>query len=128
MYMKFRIFALLLCALVLTGCGSTMGQMGSAADSAGRMIQSAGAAVESAAGNQPAAAGSTTNPLTKEQAQTIALAHAGFSADQVTGLRTEYETDDGIPRFEVTFRKDRWEYDYEINAETGAILSYDRDD
>lgn len=122
MYMKIRLLALLLSALVLTGCGATTGQMGSAADSAGRMIQSAGAAVESAAGSQPAAA------LTKDQAQTIALAHAGFSADQVTGLRTEYEIDDGIPRFEVKFRQDRWEYDYEINAETGAILSYDRDD
>lgn len=66
--------------------------------------------------------------LTKEQAEVIALEHAGLTADQVKRLRTEYEIDDGIPRYEVQFRYDRWEYDYEINAENGNILSFDRDD
>lgn len=70
----------------------------------------------------------TSDTLTKEDAQAIALKHAGFTAEQVTGLRTEYEIDDGIARFEVQFRQGRWEYDYEINATTGQILSYDRDD
>ncbi len=66
--------------------------------------------------------------ISAEQAQNIALEHAGFTADQVRWLRTEYEVDDGVARYEVQFRQGRWEYDYEINAATGAILSYDRDD
>lgn len=123
--MKFPVMIALLVALLLVGCGTDMGQMNSPADSMEKMIQSAGNAVETSALMQPT---ESTAPLTKEQAQAIALEHAGFTADQVTGLRTEYEIDDGIPRFEVKFRQDRWEYDYEINANTGAILSYDRDD
>lgn len=96
--MKIRVFTLLLTAVLLTGCSAARGQHMEAAQ------------------------------ITREQAQTIALEHAGFTADQVSGLRTEYEIDDGIARYEVQFRQGRWEYDYEINTGTGAILSYDRDD
>lgn len=76
---------------------------------------------------QPAAASESVTRLTKEQAEAIALKAAGFTADQVSRLRTEYEIDDGIPRFEVQFRQGHWKYDYEIHAQTGEILSYDRD-
>lgn len=66
--------------------------------------------------------------LTKDEAKAIALKHAGFTADQVTGLRVQKDYDDGIPVYEVEFRVDRWEYDYEIHAESGKILDVDRDD
>ncbi len=68
------------------------------------------------------------NLITREQAQNIALENAGFTADQVSRLRAEYEIEDGVPIYEVKFRQGRWEYDYEINARTGAIISSDRDD
>ena len=77
---------------------------------------------------RPTGGDAPTAFLTPEQAQAIALADAGFTADQVSYLRAEYDVDDGRPRYEVQFRQDRWEYDYEIDAETGNILSYDRDD
>lgn len=65
--------------------------------------------------------------ITREEAEAIALNHAGFTADQVKWLRTNYELDDGIHQYEVEFHQGPWEYDYEINAKTGEILSYDRD-
>lgn len=65
--------------------------------------------------------------LTREQAQKIALDHAGFTAEQVKQLHTEYEIDDGIPQFDVEFHQGDWEYEFEIHAETGKILSYDKD-
>lgn len=71
---------------------------------------------------------STDGLITKEEAEAIALNHAGFTADQVSWLRTSYEIDDGVHQYEVQFHQGRWEYDYEINAKTGEILSYDRDD
>ena len=73
------------------------------------------------------AAAEGSQELTKEEAQAIALEQAGFTADQVSRLRTEYEIDDGVALYEVTFFADGWEYDYEIDAKTGKILSYDRD-
>ena len=66
--------------------------------------------------------------LTEDEAASIALEHAGLTADQVDGLRSRYEIDDRVPEFEVEFRQDRREYDYTIHAETGDILSYDRND
>lgn len=131
--MKIRVFSLLLIgALLLTGCSaSTVGQrLDAAGDALEDRIEAVGDAIENAVIPAPDQSVSHTAAaeITREQAQTIALEHGGFTADQVTGLRTEYEIDDGIARYEVQFRQGRWEYDYEINAETGAILSYDRDD
>lgn len=65
--------------------------------------------------------------LTKEQAQQIALDHLGITADQVRRMRTEYEIDDGIAQYDVQFLQGDWEYEFEIHAETGKILSYDKD-
>lgn len=65
--------------------------------------------------------------LTREEAIAIALTDAGFTEDQVTRLRTEFDYDDGRPEYEVDFRYGGFEYDYEIHAETGAILSKDKD-
>lgn len=112
---------LLVAVLLLAGCASPAAQTNSAQRMVKEPIQSTG---------EPAgtAAVTTASQVSKEQAQDIALAHAGLTDDQVTGLHTEYEIDDGIPRFEVQFRQGRWAYDYEINADTGAILSCDRDD
>lgn len=71
--------------------------------------------------------GSGPQKLTKEQAQQIALDHLGFTADQVTRLHAEYEMDDGIALYEIAFHQGDWEYEFEIHAENGTILSFDKD-
>ena len=70
---------------------------------------------------------SADTTFTQEQAENIALKYAGFTADQVTRLRTEYEVDEGIPQYDVEFHKGDWEYEFEINAKAGRIISYDKD-
>ena len=74
------------------------------------------------------AATEAAGQLTGEEAKAIALAHAGFTADQVQHLRAEYEMDDGVPHYDIEFREGPWEYDYEIHAGTGQILSFEKDD
>ncbi len=71
--------------------------------------------------------GENEGEITKEEAETIALKHAGFTADSVVRLHTEYEIDDGVPEYDVQFDIDGWEYDYTIHAKNGAIISYDKD-
>ena len=66
--------------------------------------------------------------LTVEEAKAIALSHAGFTEDQVKFLRAEFEIDDRVPQYDIDFREGYWEYDYEIHAETGDTLSFERDD
>lgn len=93
------------------------------------IAQDAPAAVpEISQATQPSETAPVTAVLTREEALAIALEHAGFTGDQVSRLRTQYEIDDGIPQYEVEFHQDRWEYDYEIHAETGQILSFEKDD
>ena len=65
--------------------------------------------------------------ITREQAENIALTYAGFTADQVTRLRTEFEWDDGVPQYDVQFYEGDWEYEFEIHGQTGKILSFDKD-
>lgn len=65
--------------------------------------------------------------ISAAEAKAIALAHAGLTADQVKGLRAEYDRDDGRPEYEVEFRVGNWEYDYEIHAETGKILNWEKE-
>lgn len=101
-----KVFSAILCAaLLLSGCT---------------------AAVDVAAPRQAMGAAPVSS-VTQEQAQEIALEHAALPAEQVDRLHTEYDIDDGRPRYEVQFDYDGWEYDYEIDAATGEIISYDRD-
>lgn len=78
----------------------------------------------------PAPAAEPTTPdkaLTEEQAVQIALDHVGFTAEQITRLRTEYEIDDRIPQYDIEFHQGDWEYEFEIHGQTGQILSFDKD-
>ena len=65
--------------------------------------------------------------LTQEQAESIALQHVGLAADQTDRLRTEYEIDDGVAQYDVSFCEGDWEYEFEIDAGTGTILSYEKE-
>ena len=67
--------------------------------------------------------------ISTEQAQQIALSHAGLSSSQVSFIRSKLDWDDGRRVYEVEFynTSNYTEYDYEIDASSGDILSYDHD-
>jgi uncharacterized membrane protein YkoI len=62
--------------------------------------------------------------LTPEEAEAIAFAHALVEAGTVSRLRTEFGYDDGTPEYDIEFDSGDREYDYEIHAETGAVLRF----
>lgn len=65
--------------------------------------------------------------LTNQEAKAIAVKDAGLTLSQVSRLRAQYEIDDGIPQYDVEFSYNGFEYSYEIHAETGKILSFEKD-
>lgn len=69
----------------------------------------------------------TTDNILAERAKEIALSHAGLANNQVTFKRTELDFDNGIKKYEVEFYYNNREYSYEIDANTGSILSYEQD-
>ena len=124
--MKIRVLSSLISLVLLVlvialaaGCGSLY-QAEQKLDQVEEQVEQA-VTPPSASGNGNAAV------LTLEQAQEIALNHAGFAPDQVTNLHGNFDVDDGVPEYEVGFFQDGWEYDYTIHADTGDILEYDKD-
>lgn len=134
--MKLRILVTLMAALLLTsfsGC-SLSRNLDAAGNAVGRSMDAAEDSLERSVHTTAAPSTTGTLPqngqakLTREQAEAIALEHAGFTAEQVTYLRAEYEVDDGIPQYDVHFHQGHWEYEYEIHADRGKILSFEKDD
>ena len=68
-----------------------------------------------------------TAGISGDKAKEIALKHAGLTSSQVSFKRTELDYDDGIQKYEVEFYYNNKEYSYEIDANTGNILSYEQD-
>lgn len=65
--------------------------------------------------------------ITEAEAQAIALEHAGLTEADVSRLEVRKDFDDGRQEYDVEFHVDRLEYEYEIDAVTGKILSFDKD-
>ena len=65
--------------------------------------------------------------ISEAKAKTIALEHAGISSSKATFIQVKLDWDDGRQVYEVEFYSGNKEYDYEIDAATGSIRSYDYD-
>ncbi len=65
--------------------------------------------------------------ISAEQAKAAALAHAGLAANAVSRLQVELDADDVPAHYEVEFVANGYEYDYDIHAETAAVLSSDKE-
>lgn len=69
----------------------------------------------------------TSSKITVEQAKDIALKHAKLANDKVTFVKSEEDTNDSIKRYDIEFYTGNTEYDYEINADTGEVIEFDKD-
>ncbi len=74
-------------------------------------------------GNQPNSG--QQGLLDLETVKALALADAGVKAADAVFTESELEWEDGVQVYDLEFRTSEAEYDYEINAVTGAIISKD---
>ena len=99
---------------------------GTATAPASSSSHAASASVQ-AAPNTNASAGKVDEAMSKE----IALTHAGVKAADATVTKSKLDYDDGCQVYEIEFyvsgSSGYTEYDYEIEAATGKIVSYDHD-
>ncbi len=78
-------------------------------------------------GTQTSGGQGTGAAVTEEEAKQIALEDAGIKEADTQAFYVKYELDDGRKKYDVEFYADGMEYDYEIDADTGEIISFDQD-
>lgn len=69
---------------------------------------------------------STQNKFTLEQAREIAVKHANLTSDKVSFGKLKLDNDNKIIKYDIEFFYNNVEYDYEIDANTGEIISYEQ--
>ncbi len=65
--------------------------------------------------------------ITKDKAIDIALDHAKVPYTRAEGLYCKLDWDDGIQKYDVKFYVGNMEYDYDIDANTGAVLKSEKE-
>lgn len=73
-----------------------------------------------------AAAANDETVITKAKAESVALNHAGLKKSQVKFFECKLDRENGIKVYEVEFDYGKYEYEYEINAQSGKIISVEK--
>lgn len=60
--------------------------------------------------------------ISEEQAKSAALSHAGLSAKAITEYKSKLDREHGVMVYEIEFKCEGFEYDYEIDASAGTVL------
>lgn len=77
--------------------------------------------------NLAASQAATGSPVTADEAKQIALNHAGVAESDTRAMELETDRDNGRTVYEFSWKVGFTEYDYEIDADTGEILSYSQE-
>ena len=64
--------------------------------------------------------------ITKAKAESVALSHAGLQKTQVKFFECKLDIENGVKVYEVEFDYGGYEYDYEIDAVSGAVIKAEK--
>lgn len=128
----FTIAGLTVCMMMafgMTGCGSDDQAATEESTEATTEVESTVAESETTVAEETttAAASQEQAAIDEAKAMEIALNDAGLSSSEVTNSYVHIDYDDGIQKYEVSFFKDATEYEYDIDASSGAIIEKDID-
>lgn len=71
---------------------------------------------------KPTPAPAKDKTISRSEAKTIALKHAGVKASQIWDYEIELDNEDGIKSYEISFNAGKFEYEYDIKASNGKII------
>lgn len=78
-------------------------------------------------GTSGADANAASASISVDDAKAAAVADAGLSLSDVTFSKAKLERDDGRTLYEIEFYQGSTQYEYSIDATTGAVLEYETD-
>ena len=126
--------AFLLSVSLLTACGQSQAQTNNVPQSSVSVAQEKKTVTpinqESLQNNQKTNSSvtvETSSYIGEERAMAIALEHAGVKPEDLLFSNVKLDMDDGIWFYDVEFYAGNKEYDYEIDAAAGTIISFDYD-
>lgn len=113
-------------AILMGGCGQNEGAK-TQQESTGQVMEAKAPKTqkENTEKNDVSKEENSASKLTEEEVKSIAFQDAGVEESQVTRIRVHQEYDDGRGKYEVDFYVDNREYDYDIDSNTGEIISKD---
>lgn len=117
---------ILTAAILMGGCGQNEGAK-TQQESTGQVMEAKAQKTqkENTEKNDVSKEENSASKLTEEEVKSIAFQDAEVEESQVTRIRVHQEYDDGRDKYEVDFYVDNREYDYDIDSNTGEILSKD---
>lgn len=62
-----------------------------------------------------------------EKAKEIAFSHAGLNATNVSDLEIELDYDNSLMVYDIDFKCNGYEYNYEVNARTGEVIKSEKE-
>ena len=65
--------------------------------------------------------------ITREQAISIALENAKLTEKDIKNLEADFDADEKLPQWEISFEIWDYEYSYEIDAYSGEIINAEKD-
>lgn len=74
----------------------------------------------------PTSGSNDADVIGTDAAKKAALAHANLGSADFT--KAQLDTDDGIRLYDIEFHAGGYEYEYEINAYSGAIIEWDKEE
>ncbi|MEG0378243.1 MAG: PepSY domain-containing protein [Eubacterium sp.] len=82
-------------------------------------------AVPSATAATPAPSPNSSTGITVDQAEAIALKDAGITKADTKAMKVEQGTENGRSVYEVSFKANTKDYDYDIDTSSGEIVKRD---
>lgn len=69
----------------------------------------------------------TDSKISKSKAKSVALSHAGVKAADLIDYEIEYDVDDGLALYEISFEANGYDYEYDIRASDGKIIKSEKE-
>lgn len=82
---------------------------------------------ESTAPVQAPVSSPSEETISADEAKAIALNHAGFTEGDIRGYRAELDRERSGLVYEIEFVAGNYEYDYEVDAVSGAVLKAEKE-
>lgn len=65
--------------------------------------------------------------ISEEQAKKAVLERAGLSENDITRYRCDLDEDDGFYHYEIEFVSGHYEYDADVSATDGKVISFEKE-